>query len=103
VYDDWRKVELFVASGHDHDDAVNQVQSEIRLIACQAGESVHQVRIDGAVDQETGWHKWSVSYVLGPHAITDGHKGATISESPNGQATVAGNDDDFSACGTKET
>ena len=61
----WKTVHLFVPSDRTASEVLSYLQAHINAVAYEAGEFVRRVRIGDGVDQGTGWHKWSVSYLPG--------------------------------------
>jgi hypothetical protein len=65
----WRTVHLFVPSSLTGSEVTEYLHAQIRSIAHDAGELIHQSRIGAGIDHSTGWHRWSVSYLPGPRGI----------------------------------
>ena len=61
----WKTVHLFVPSDRSANEVSRYLCDHINAVAYEAGEFVRQVRIGEGVEQGTGWHKWSVSYLPG--------------------------------------
>ena len=59
----WKTVELFIPSDKTEDEVQRYVRDQIKVIAYQGGDFVEQFRVDAAINQSSGWHKWSVSYL----------------------------------------
>ena len=68
----WKTVHLFVPSDRTPSEVLIYLQEQINVIAHEAGEFVRQIRIGDGVDQVTGWHKWSASYLPGPPGCAGG-------------------------------
>jgi hypothetical protein len=61
----WKTVQLFVPSDRTASKVSRYLHDHINAVAYKAGDFVRQVRIGDGVDQGTGWHQWSVSYLAG--------------------------------------
>jgi hypothetical protein len=61
----WKTVQLFVPSDRTASEISRHLQDNINAVAYEAGDFVRQVKIGDGVDQGTGWHQWSVSYLPG--------------------------------------
>lgn len=63
VHQRWKTVELFIPSDKTEDEVQRYLRNQIKVIAYQGGDFVEQFRVDAAINQSGGWHKWSVSYL----------------------------------------
>lgn len=62
----WRPVEINLPTSLSVHEVVEQVHSHVRLIASEAGEFVHHIRITGWKPAAQHWRRWSVAYLPGP-------------------------------------
>jgi hypothetical protein len=59
----WRTLDIFVPSDLKSHEVPQYVRDQINVVAYDSGDLVGRIRIGDGIDQGTGWHQWSVSYL----------------------------------------
>jgi hypothetical protein len=68
----WKSLELFLPESMSHDEVRAKLRTRVLCVACECGEFVHGIRIEGSESHTEDWRKWIASYRPGPPAAFHG-------------------------------
>ena len=62
----WKSAELTLRDTLTPTEVQHQAHAQVRIIAAEAGEFVHDIRIGLSATRSEGWRLWRIDYLPGP-------------------------------------
>jgi hypothetical protein len=68
VADGWKPIEMLLPMALSPREVLHRLYEQVRLNATEAGDFVHEIRVDVGHPPSDGWQRWTAAYLPGPPA-----------------------------------